>query len=92
MTVADHDSPFYRLAKGIGPDALEARLGAITRKLAKHSAVLRSWRRSGGTLSYYLTVHGEAAMGFSLSPELLSDIGRLGIELGVEALRARQRS
>lgn len=83
---------YYRLAKGIGPGALETRLGAVTKKLAKHSALLRSWRRSGGTLLYYVIIHGEAAMGFSLSPDLLSDIGRLGVELGVEALRTRQRS
>jgi hypothetical protein len=83
---------FYRVAKGTGPDALEARLRAVTRRLGEHAAFLRSWRKSGGSLSYYLVVHGEAAMGFSLRPQLLSDIGRLGIELGVEALRARQRS
>jgi hypothetical protein len=80
------------LAKGTGSAALEARLRNVTEKLGRHAVLLRSWRRSGGRLSYYLTVHGEAAMGFSLGPELLADIGRLGVELGVEALRARQRS
>jgi len=52
---------------------------------------MRSWRRSGGTLAYYITIHGEAAMGLSIAPDLLSEIGGLGIELGIEALRARQR-
>ncbi len=71
--------------------ALESRLRASTRKLPKHAAVLRSWRRSGGTLAYYITIHGEAAMGLSVAPDLLSEIGGLGVELGIEALRARQR-
>ena len=48
--------------------------------------------RTGGTLAYSVTVHGEPAMGFSFGPELLQEIGRLGIEPGVEALRVRQRS
>jgi hypothetical protein len=72
--------------------ALESRLRVATRKLRKHAALLRSWRRSGGTLAYYVTIHGEAAMGLSVAPDLLLDIGRLGVELGIEALRARQRS
>lgn len=71
--------------------ALESRLRAATRKLRKHAALLRSWRRSGGALAYYITIHGEAAMGLSVAPDLLSEIGGLGIELGIEALRARQR-
>lgn len=72
--------------------ALESRLRAATRKLHEHAALLRSWRRSGGTLAYHVTIHGEAAMGLSIAPDLLMDIGRLGVELGIEALHARQRS
>jgi hypothetical protein len=37
---------FFKLAKGTGPSALEARLRAATRALAKHSTVLRGWRRA----------------------------------------------
>lgn len=72
--------------------ALESRLRTATqKKLRKRAALLRSWRRSGGTLAYHITIHGEAAMGLSVAPDLLSEIGGLGIELGIEALRARQR-
>jgi hypothetical protein len=78
--------PFYTIL------GTRTRLRVATRKLRKHAALLRSWRRSGGTLAYYVTIHGEAAIGFSVAPDLLSDIGRLGVELGIEALRARQRS
>lgn len=80
----------FDLGRGIGPVAFEARLRAATRRLAKHAALLRSWRRSGGTLAYHVTVHGTAAMGFTIPPSLGIEIGRLGIELGIEALRARQ--
>lgn len=79
-----------RICTGTGR-ALESRLRAATRRLQEHATLLRSWRRSGGTLAYYITIHGEAAMGLSLGPDLLSDIGRLGVELGIEALRTRQR-
>lgn len=77
---------YYRLAKGTGPEALESRLRAATRRLAKISAALRGWRRSGGRLSYYVAIRGTGAMGFTLSPEMLSEVARLGIELGVESL------
>jgi hypothetical protein len=77
---------FYRLAKGTGPDDLETRLRAATRALAKRATVLRGWRRSGGRLSYYVAIRGTGAMGFTLRPELLSEIARVGVELGVEAL------
>lgn len=82
---------FYRLAKGTGPEALEARLRAATRTLAKHSAALRGWRRSGGRLSYYVALRGTGAMGFVLTPDLLSEIARAGVELGVEALWDRPK-
>lgn len=75
---------FYRLAKGTGPEALEARLRAATRTLAKHSAALRGWRRTGGRLSYYVFISSTGAMGFSLRPELLAEIARVGVDLGVE--------
>ena len=83
---------FYDLAKGTGPEALEAGLQAATRALAKHASVLRAWRRSGGRLSYYLAVRGTGVMGFSVNPELLSEIADVGIALGVEAIWDRRRT
>jgi hypothetical protein len=78
---------FFDLAKGTGPSELEARLRAATRTLAKHSAALRRWRRSGGRLTYYVFISSTGAMGFSLRPELLAEIARAGVELGVEFMK-----
>lgn len=80
----------FLLGKGTGPASFEARLRAATRRLGKHAPLLRSWRRSGGTLAYHITVHGTAAMGFTTPPDLIVQIARRGIEIGFEALRARQ--
>lgn len=57
MGVYKNSYCFHRLAKGTGPEALEARLRAATRGLARNSPVLRGWRRSGGRLSYYVAIH-----------------------------------
>ena len=72
------------LGKGTGR-ALESRLRAATRKLRKHAALLRSWRRSGGTLAYYVTIHGEAAMGCRSRRTSCRTSDSLGVELGIEA-------
>ncbi len=66
--------------------------GRGERRTVERNRSFDSWRRSGGRLSHYVTVHGEGAKGFSLAPDLLSEMGRLGVEFGVEALTARQRS
>jgi hypothetical protein len=83
---------FYRLAKGMGGDALTKKLNAVNHRLQRHTRLLGRWRRTGGTLLYYVTIHGRNAMGVVFDPHLLSDVAKLGISLGVEALAARQNT
>ena len=83
---------FYRLAKGTGRDALTKKLNAVNLRLRRHAGLLGRWRRTGGTLLYDVTIHGRNAMGVVFDAQLLSDVAKLGISLGVEALAARQNT
>jgi hypothetical protein len=82
---------YYDLAKGLGADSLARKLSLANRRLQRHAALLRRWRKTGGTLHYYVTIHGRNAMGVEFDPQLLSNLAELGISLGLEALAARQR-
>ena len=81
----------YAVGEGTGEVAMVQRLHAVNQRLLRRKALLRKWQRSGGSLSYYVTVHGRNAMGMVFGPELMSEMARLGIEFGLEALSARQR-
>ncbi len=54
---------YYDFAVGKGGGVLEEQLRAVTRRLGRHARLLASWRRSGGTFSYYVTIYGATAMG-----------------------------
>jgi hypothetical protein len=77
----------WDLAQGRG-DVLVRRLFAVTKKLAKHRAFFRRWRATGGTVAYYLTLSGQRTVPVEMPPELLAEMGNLGVRLGVEVLLA----
>jgi len=81
---------YFNMSDGLGWYDFERALRATTRRIARHAGLVRRWRNGGGTLSYHVFLHGKNAMGVNLAPDLLVEIGRLGITLGIEALATRQ--
>jgi Domain of unknown function (DUF4279) len=75
----------WDLAEGRG-EALIGRLSATTKRLAKHKALVRRWRTTGGRVAYYLVLSGQRTIPVELPPELLAAMGELGVELGIEVL------
>ncbi len=78
----------WELVEGRG-NSLVRSLAAMTKRLSKHKKLVRRWRATGGSVAYYLALSGPRMIPFVLPPELLAEMGDLGVELGVETLLKR---
>ena len=79
---------YYDLGKGRRED-LAACLHKANRLLANRRRQVAAWRRSGGALLYYVSLFGgRGVVAEEFEPDLLAEIGGLGIVLGLEVLGA----
>jgi hypothetical protein len=79
---------YFDLGKG-RRQALAGCLGETNSLLARRSRQLAVWRQSGGSLNYYVSLYGGSGVVAQVfMPDLLADIGRLGVELGLEIFAA----
>jgi hypothetical protein len=51
---------------------------------------LNIFKKSGGRCDYYITIESERKYVFTMTPEVLNDCAKLGIEIGVEIFINRQ--
>ncbi|MBL8958076.1 MAG: hypothetical protein JNK82_45300 [Myxococcaceae bacterium] len=83
---------FYKIGKGDRED-LCACLRKMNRRLARHKRRLAAWRKHGGTIMYYVFCVSESGgvFGAVFPPHLLTQLGSLGIELGLEVYPPRRQ-
>jgi Domain of unknown function (DUF4279) len=84
---------YYDLATETG-DEIQAAIRRANARLSPHMGVLRDWTRSGGRLTYYLSVWVRERAGDELPHDVILQMSELGVGLTLEyvPIHARRRS